>query len=1017
MSQERHRGQSEPRLHVVFGAFELDVRAGELRKHGVKIRLQEQPFRVLLMLLERPGEVVLREEIRKKLWPNDTIVEFAPSINAAIQRLRDALGDSADQPRYVETVARRGYRFIGELTREETVLEPHKPSAEEGVADPSDLTGHTISHYRVYEKLGRGGMGEVYRARDMKLRRDVALKVLPEEFAQDADRMARFEREAQVLASLNHPNIAQICGVEERALVMEWVPGESLKGPLPLETAVNYAKQIADALEAAHAKNIIHRDLKPANIMITPAGVVKVLDFGLAAMARSSDPSNPANSPTLTSSPTRAGMILGTPGYMSPEQVRGQVVDHRSDIFSLGIILYELLSGKRAFEGESPADMMTAILREDPPELTDSVPVGLRQIVHRCLDKKPEERFQSARDLAFALRSLSSSTGAAKIVAGPVSRHRWLLGAVIAIPTALAVVFAVLWFTRPQALDLASYHYTPFATDAETELNPSWSPDGKSIAYLKRIGRPYQLMLRALDAPVPVQLTKMPDGVDFLTGRAIWSPEGNRIFFIGRRPNRLWSVAIAGGEPQEVFPGTPVNAATLSGDGKTFALWQQIRQEKKIRSSLWISSPAGAPPRKYEPAFGIDVAYQNNSIRFSPNGTNIGLSFERNGGSEFWLFPWPEGHSAPRRLFSSRHLPEAPRFDWMPDSKHLLMAEQGSLWASDIESEILQRVTASPTGYDDHPAVSPDGHRMAFSTVHEDYDIVSVPLDGSALRPILATALNEFSPSWSLSGRMAFITDRSGQDEVWLRDAQGDLERPIATQSDFPDDPTELISNVAISPNGGRVAYVRLAGKSGGALWISPASGGRPASVPIPGHIPDGFSWSPDGNSLAVLGGFDGAQLAIVRIGSDRGPTFLGIACGAAPAWSPDGRRIACGVPSESAILLISPDGKESRRLLSPVRISANSLVMVWSRDSSTIYIASSLSDPARLDAIDVRTGAARKIADFGPDITFVVSRDFCVSGSLAPDGKSFATSVLKSPSDIWILDGFSPTKHRWFSR
>src|SRR5580704_9003926 len=374
MSEERHRGQSEPMLHVVFGAFELDVRAGELRKHGVKIRLQEQPFRVLLMLLERPGEVVLREEIRKKLWPNDTIVEFAPSINAAIQRLRDALGDSADQPRYVETVARRGYRFVGELLPDEPAVEPAQPPAREDIADASDLTGHTLSHYRVHERLGRGGMGEVYRARDTKLGRDVALKVLPDEFAQDADRMARFEREAQVLASLNHPNIAQIYGVEERALVMELVPGKSLKGPLPLETALNYAKQIADALETAHDKNIIHRDLKPANIMITPAGVVKVLDFGLAAVAQSSNPANLANSPTLTISPTRAGMILGTPGYMSPEQVRGQVVDHRSDIFSLGIILYELLSGRRLFEGESSADMMTASLREDPPELADSVP-------------------------------------------------------------------------------------------------------------------------------------------------------------------------------------------------------------------------------------------------------------------------------------------------------------------------------------------------------------------------------------------------------------------------------------------------------------------------------------------------------------------------------------------------------------------------------------------------------------------------------------------------------------------
>jgi len=330
-------------------------------------------------------------------------------------------------------------------------------------------------------------------------------------------------------------------------------------------------------------------------------------------------------------------------------------------------------------------------------------------------------------------------------VAAPVSRHRWLLAAAIAIPSALAITFAALWFTRPPALDLSRYHYTPFATDAEPEINPSWSPDGKSIAYLKRVGRQYQLMLRALDAPVAVQLTKMPDGVDFLTGRPIWSPEGNRIFFIGRRPNRLWSVAVAGGEPQEVFPGMPINAASLSGDGKAFALWRQIRQDKKFSSSLWISSPAGAPPRKYEPAFGNDEAYQLNSIRFSPDGANIGLSFQKTGGTEFWLIPWPEGHSAPRRLFSNRHLTVVPQFDWMPDSKHLLMAMEGSLWAADTKGEILERVTAPPMGDDDSPAVSPDGHRIAFSSGNEDYDIVSVPLDGSPIQPILATARNESS--------------------------------------------------------------------------------------------------------------------------------------------------------------------------------------------------------------------------------------------------------------------------------
>src|SRR5271156_3306736 len=197
-------------------------------------------------------------------------------------------------------------------------------------------SGTRLGPYEILAPIGAGGMGEVYRARDTKLERDVAIKVLPAALAQDSELLARFEREAKVLASLNHPNIATIHGVEEsgsvRALVMELVPGESLQGPLPLESALNYAKQIADALEAAHEKGIIHRDLKPANIMITPAGVVKVLDFGLAAVAQSSDPSNPANSPTLTISPTRAGVILGTEAYMSPEQARGKVVDKRADI-------------------------------------------------------------------------------------------------------------------------------------------------------------------------------------------------------------------------------------------------------------------------------------------------------------------------------------------------------------------------------------------------------------------------------------------------------------------------------------------------------------------------------------------------------------------------------------------------------------------------------------------------------------------------------------------------------------
>jgi eukaryotic-like serine/threonine-protein kinase len=877
------------------------------------------------------------------------------------------------------------------------------------------LTSSTrLGPYQIIGPIGAGGMGEVYRARDTRLNRDVAVKVLPADVAHDAARRHRFEEEARAVAALNHPNILSVFDVGDDYMVTEIVEGESLReAHLTQRKTVEVVAQIADGLAAAHDAGITHRDLKPDNVLLTRDGRVKILDFGLARV-------NASSATQETRTITDPGTVMGTPGYMSPEQVRGQAVDHRSDIFSLGIILYELLSGKRAFQGESSADMMTAILREDPPELPDSVPLGLRQIVHRCLEKKPQERFQSARDLAFALRSLSGSTGVAKIVGAPASRHRWLVGAAIAIPAALAVFFAVLWFTRPQALDLSSCHYTPFATDAEPETNPSWSPDGKSIAYLKRIGRQYQLMLRALDAPVPVQLTKTADGVyNDVGNRPIWSPDGSRIYFVGARPGRLWSVSVAGGEPQGVFPNTPVAAAALSPDGKVFALWRIISQEKKTTASLWISSPAGASPHQYQPApFEVDAGYTGTSIRFSPDGAYIGLSIFTSADSSFWLLPWPEGHSAPRRLFSKSNFPNATRFDWMPDSRHLLMAMEGGLWLGDSRTGTLDRVTASATEGDDTPAVSPDGQRIAFSTGNPDYDIVSIPLDGSPPRPILATARDESAPSWSLSGRMAFITDRSGQDEVWLRDAQGDFERPIVTQSDFPDDKTLSIYNAAISPDGGRIAYDRQTSNVLDALWISPASGGRPASVPMKaGSLSNGFSWSPDGNSLAVSGGFDGLQLAVVRTGSDRGPSFLGPGCGAAPAWSPDGRWIACAVRNESAILLISPDGKESRKLPSPARTGAQQFVTVWSRDSSTIYVASSSSDPARLDAIDIRTGAARKIADLGSGINFEMSVNFMLSGSLAPDGKSFATTLAKTTSDIWILDGFSPPKRRWFGR
>jgi len=240
----------------------------------------------------------------------------------------------------------------------------------------------TIRHYRITAKLGEGGMGAVYRATDTKLDRDVAIKVLPDAFAGDRDRMARFTHEAKVLASLNHPNIAAIYGVEDRALIMELVEGHDLRGPLPMATALNYARQITDALDAAHEKGIVHRDLKPANIRITPDGVVKVLDFGLAKLA---EPANAtaatADSPTMTFRATKTGVIMGTAAYMAPEQARGQAVDKRADIWAFGAVLFEMIAGKKLFDGESTGDILAAVLKSeiDWSQLPKETPASVRR--------------------------------------------------------------------------------------------------------------------------------------------------------------------------------------------------------------------------------------------------------------------------------------------------------------------------------------------------------------------------------------------------------------------------------------------------------------------------------------------------------------------------------------------------------------------------------------------------------------------------------------------------------------
>src|SRR5208337_638836 len=336
--------------------------------------------------------------------------------------------------------------------------------------------GHQTRPYEIVSPVGAGGMGEVYRARDTRLGRDVAIKVLPEALANDADRLRRFEQEACTIAALNHPNILGIhdIGAHDGApfLVSEFLEGQTLReklvsGPLPVRRALEYALGIAEGLAAAHEKGIVHRDLKPENVFVTRDGRMKVLDFGLAKLVRPEEDHEAAV--TLTSPATLPGMVMGTVGYMSPEQVRGEAIDPRSDIFSFGAVLYEMLTGKRAFKRETSAETMTAILREEPPALNDTGwqgPLELQRVLARCLEKNVERRFQSASDLAFAIESLSG-TSTAKSLPQPKSRRAWLPWVIAAALLMGTAVWEIFRPTAAPANPLEKAHFTR-VTDFES---------------------------------------------------------------------------------------------------------------------------------------------------------------------------------------------------------------------------------------------------------------------------------------------------------------------------------------------------------------------------------------------------------------------------------------------------------------------------------------------------------------------------------------------------------------------
>lgn len=423
---------------VRFGAFEFDPNRCVLRKHGLQVRVPGQSLDILGALVEHPGEIVTRDRIRALLWPHGTVVEFEQSISAAVKRLREALGDPATNPRFIERVPRRGYRFIAPV-------EPLAPVAPEDKSGPEIRVGTALLHYTLVEKAGQGSMGEVWRAEDKKLDRTVALKFIPERMSEDADAVEAFRAEARHAAALNDPRICAVYGLEEQDgrsfLVMEYISGHPLSTalagrPLPVERVLNVGLQAAEALAAAHKAGIIHRDLKPANFMLEAGGKLKLTDFGIAKAAKDRDaaPAGSQQSPT------------GTLEYMSPEQARGDPVDFRSDLFSLGVVLYEMATGKPPFRGDTAAAVLNAVVHDTPARpraLNQRLPRELERVILKALEKDINARWQSAGDLADAFRRMEKAR---------TSRRRLLWCAVPAAAVAASVLAVWLWMRSSPVL-------------------------------------------------------------------------------------------------------------------------------------------------------------------------------------------------------------------------------------------------------------------------------------------------------------------------------------------------------------------------------------------------------------------------------------------------------------------------------------------------------------------------------------------------------------------------------------
>ena len=869
-------------------------------------------------------------------------------------------------------------------------------------------SGTRLGPYEIVARIGTGGMSEVYRAYDPRIRRDVAVKVLPATFARFADRMHRFEQEARAAGALNHPNLLTIFDVGSADgkpyIVTELLEGQTLRAMLrengtavrlSIRKAIDYGIQIANGLAAAHDRGIVHRDLKPENLFVTRDGRVKILDFGVAKL-RSSNPDDPliSDEKTMTQD-TSPGTVIGTVGYMSPEQVRGQTVDNRSDIFSLGTVMYEMVAGEHPFRGDSPADTMSAILREDPKELTGinpNVSPGLDRVIRHCMEKSPEQRFQSARDLAFQLDVISSGSGTLPTVETdrPIFPRRIASVAGVLLLAALAAIGG--WMLREriagEASEASTFHQLTHSD--EVELFPTIAPDGETFVFVRGIGAASDIHFQRVDGRNAINLTRRcaagdsqpafsPDGrqiayrsecdgggifVMGATGESSrrisangfnpsWSPDGRQLVFATEgvtwtptsrgSMSELWTVDVASGARTHLLQSDGVQP-NWSPNGHRVVYWGVAGES--AQRDLWTLDPRAEDPSKTVVQLTNDAAVDWNPV-WSADGKHVYFGSDRNGAMTLWRIAVDEESGKPEGE------PEA---------------------------------VPTPAKFSGHYSLSKNGTRMLFASIDQSESMLSVAFDPVAgatvgeARPVMAGSFLVFSSQLSPDGRFIAVTNRGGQEDLFVVEvATGEIRQ-------LTNDPARDRGAVW-SPDGGKIYFYSQRDAPMYEVFVIGADGSGLARVAKPGQSGWYPSVSPDGRKLAFFNYEHTYLLDLDRPGAaiEELPAALQGSRPAMNAWSPDGTLLAGELRGRPGIMLYSLKERTYR----PVTTSgARPIFLPGGRE--ILY-----SDGLKLRIVNIDTGAIRDVVT-----------PFAINAmSVSADARTLLFSERKTQADVWMRE------------